>query len=131
MASAPRWVECNPNRRSAYYGLIATLRLWARPRLVPAYLLVASFCLGTGLAIDWGHGGRLCTEVIVPAPLRADGGGWDALWPWLEQVLVQQALPGIGMTVVLTQVALVRTGVLALLTAPVISRHFTGRFVGF
>jgi phosphonate transport system permease protein len=98
--------------------------------LVPAYLLVASFCLGTGLAIVWGHGGRFCTEAIVPAPLRADGGGWDALWPWLEQVLVQQALPGIGMTVVLTQIALVLTGVLALLTFPVISRHFTGRFGG-
>jgi hypothetical protein len=35
------------------------------------------------------------------------------------------------MTGVLTQIALVLTGVLALLTAPVISRHFTGRFVGF
>ena len=67
----------------------------------------------------------------MPAPLRADGGGWEALWPWLEQALLQQALPGIGMTVVLTQLALVLTGVLALLTAPVISRHFTGRFVGF
>jgi len=89
MVSATRWVECNENRRSACYGLIATLRLWARPRLVPADLLVASFWLGTGLPIVWGNGGRFSTEVILPAPLRADGGGWDALWPWLEQVLVQ------------------------------------------
>jgi len=56
---------------------------------VPADLLVASFWLGTGLPIVWGNGGRFSTEVILPAPLRADGGGWDALWPWLEQVLVQ------------------------------------------
>lgn len=110
-----------------FYVLIATLRLWARPRLVPVYLLIAPFCLGTGLPIVWGNIGRFFTSDIVPAPLRPGGGGWDALWPWLEPILMQQALPGIGMTVVLTQIALVLTGVLTLLAFPLVSRHFTGR----
>ncbi|MDZ7828875.1 MAG: ABC transporter permease [Halofilum sp. (in: g-proteobacteria)] len=113
-----------------FYVLIATLRLWVRPRVLPVYLLVAPFCLGTGLPIVWGNVGRFFTEDIVPAPLRSDGAGWDALWPWLDQVLVQQALPGVGMTVVLTQIALVLTGVLALAAFPLISRHFTGRVGG-
>ncbi|MEF8834301.1 MAG: ABC transporter permease, partial [Halofilum sp. (in: g-proteobacteria)] len=113
-----------------FYVLIAALRVWARPRLVPVYLAIAPFCLGTGLPIVWGNLGRFFTEDIVPGPLRPGGGGWDALWPWLEQVLVQQALPGIGMTVVLTQIALVLTGALALLSFPLISRHFTGRVGG-
>ena len=113
-----------------FYLLIAALRVWARPRLIPIYLAVAPFCLGTGLPIVWGNVGRFFTQDIVPAPLRGDGGGWDALWPWLEQVLVQQALPGIGMTVVLTQIALVITGALTLLAFPLISRHFTGRIGG-
>jgi phosphonate transport system permease protein len=113
-----------------FYLLIATLRLWMRPRLLPVYLAIAPFCLGTGLPIVWGNVGRFFTEDIVPAPLRADGGGLEALWPWLEQVLIQQALPGVGMTLVLTQIALVITGVLTLLSFPLISRHFTGRVGG-
>ena len=112
-----------------FYVLIATLRIWARPRLMPVYLLIAPFCLGTGLPIVWGNVGRFFTRDIVPTPLR-EGGGWEALVPWLEQVLVQQALPGIGMTLVLTQIALVLTGVIALLAFPLISRHFTGRVGG-
>ena len=113
-----------------FYLLIATIRLWVRPRLVPLYLIVAPFCLGTGLPIVWGNVGRFFTSDIVPAPLRDGGGGWEALWPWLEQILVQQALPGIGVTIVLTQIALVITGVLTLLAFPLVSRHFTGRIGG-
>ncbi len=110
-----------------FYLLIATLRLWVRPRLVPVYLVIAPFCLGTGLPIVWGNVGRFFTSDIVPAPLRADGAGWEALWAWLEPVLFEQALPGVGMTVVLTQIALVLTGVLTLLVFPLVSRHFVGR----
>ncbi|MDZ7844347.1 MAG: hypothetical protein U5K99_06065 [Anaerolineales bacterium] len=113
-----------------FYILIAPLRLWMRPRLVPLYLVIAPFFLGTGLPIVWGNVGRFFTSDIVPAPLRAGGGGWEALWPWLEPILVQQALPGIGVTIVLTQIALVLTGVLTLLAFPLVSRHFTGRIGG-
>ncbi len=112
-----------------FYIVIAALRLWVRPKLVPVYLVVAPFCLGTGLPIVWGNLARFFTEDIVPSPLR-DGGGWDALWPWLSEILVNQALPGIGMTVVLTQIALVVTAILSLVAFPLVSKHFTGRVTG-
>lgn len=112
-----------------FYVLIATLRLWVRPLLVPAYIVAAPFLLGSGLPIVWGNVARFFTEDIVPQPLR-DGDSWAALGSWLADLLANQALPGIAMTVVLTQIALVVTGVLALAAFPLISRHFTGRVGG-
>lgn len=112
-----------------FFALIGSLRLWVRPRLVPLYLLAAPWLLGTGLPIMWGNVGRFFTEDIVPAPLRA-GEGVAGLGPWLGELLTAQALPGIAATLVLTQIALVATGLLALASFPMISRHFTGRLGG-
>ncbi|WP_229358979.1 PhnE/PtxC family ABC transporter permease [Halomonas salipaludis] len=112
-----------------FYVLIGTLRLWVRPQLLPLYLIAAPFCLGTGLPIVWSNVSRFFTYDIVPAPLR-HGEGIEGLLPWLGDLLVHQALPGIWNTLLLTQIALVLTGVLAMALFPVISRHFTGRLGG-
>jgi len=109
-----------------FYVLIATMRLWARPRLVPLYVAAAPFFLGSGLPIVWGNVARFFTQDIVPSPLRGDA-DWAAFWPWLSELLVNEALPGIWNTIILTQIALVVTGALTLLAYPLISRHFTGR----
>lgn len=109
-----------------FFALIASLRLWVRPRLVPLYLLAAPWFLGTGLPIVWGNAQRFFTEDIVPAPLR-HGEGLAGLGPWLTDLLMHQALPGIAATLVLTQIALVVTGALALVAFPLISRLFAGR----
>jgi len=109
-----------------FYVLIGSLRLWVRPRLVPFYLLASPFLLGTGLPIVWGNIARFLTQDIVPEPLR-NGEGLRALGDWLAELMLGEALPGLGMTVVLTQIALVVTGALALVAFPLISRHFTGR----
>lgn len=106
-----------------FYVLIATIPLWVRPRLLPFYVVAAPFFLGEGLPIVWGNVTRFFTEDIVPAPLR-DGIGSEALLPWLSDLVVDQALPGIWNTLLLTQMALVATGVVALLAFPLISRHF-------
>jgi len=106
--------------------IIASLRLWVRPKLVVPYLLAAPFFLGTGLPIVWGNATRFITEDIIPAPLR-NGEGLAGLGPWLGDLLWYQALPGIGTTLVLTQIALVGTGVIALLSFPLISRLFVSR----
>jgi len=108
-----------------FYILIATMPLWVRPKLLPLYILAAPFFLGDGLPIVWGNVERFFTEDIVPAPIR-NGEGLGALSAWLGDVMVNEALPGIWNTVVLTQIALVATGILSLLAFPLISRHFGG-----
>ena len=84
--------------------------------------------LGTGLPILWSNVSRFFTEDIVPAPLR-QGEGLGGLLPWLGDLLAHQALPGIWNTLLLTQIALVLTGVLAMALFPLVSHHFTGRHV--
>lgn len=108
-----------------FYVVIATMPLWLRPRLLPVYVAGAPFFLGDGLPIVWGNVHRFFTEDIVPAPLRR-GAGPEALWQWFSDLIMTQALPGIWNTLILTQMALVATGVIALITFPLISRHFGG-----
>ncbi|WP_029653468.1 PhnE/PtxC family ABC transporter permease [Marinobacter daepoensis] len=108
-----------------FYLLIATMPLWVRPKLLPFYILAAPFFLGEGLPIVWGNVERFFTEDIIPSPIRS-GEGLAAFTHWFGDVMVTEALPGIWNTVVLTQIALVATGILALLAFPLISSHFGG-----
>jgi len=108
-----------------FYVLIATMPLWVKPKLLPVYILGAPFFLGEGLPIVWGNVTRFFTVDIVPSPLR-NGEGLTGLIPWLNDLMLTEALPGIWNTVVLTQIALVATGILALLAFPLISTHFGG-----
>jgi phosphonate transport system permease protein len=89
------------------------------------YVLGAPFFLGEGLPIVWGNVQRFFTEDIVPAPLR-NGEGLTGLAPWLSDLMINEAMPGIWNTLVLTQIALVATGILSLLAFPLISNHFGG-----
>jgi phosphonate transport system permease protein len=116
----------------AFYILIATLRLWMRPRLLLFYLLAAPFLLGGGADINVANIVRFFTSDIVPAPLRTapfwDAQSWVAMGNWLGTLLSDQALPGIVATIILTQIALVGSGILTLAFFPLISRKFFGRW---
>ena len=108
-----------------FYVLIATIPLWVRPKLLPFYIGAAPFFLGEGLPIVWGNVARFFTSDIVPAPIRNDE-GFGSLMSWFGDLMMTEALPGVWNTLVLTQIALVLTGVLALLAFPLISTHFGG-----
>ena len=113
-----------------FYILIATLRFWVRPKLVGIYILAAPFLLGGGGTIQMTNIVRFLTVDIVPAPLRGggsfDGGTWTNFVDWSSTLLLDQALPGMVATLLLTQIALVATGFLALALFPVISEKFFG-----
>ena len=108
-----------------FYVLIATLPLWVRKQTLPAYLVAAPFLLGEGFPIVWGNVVRFFTEDIVPAPLR-HGEGLAGLADWLGDVAATEALPGLWNTLVLSQIALVGSGLIALAAFPLISRHYGG-----
>ena len=113
-----------------FYVVIATLRLWMRPRLAAVYLLIAPFVLAGGAEISLGNIVRFFTHDIVPYPLRSadvlDISAWTAFGTWTWELLADQALPGIVATLVLTQIALVGSGVLTLVFFPLVSRRFLG-----
>jgi phosphonate transport system permease protein len=116
-----------------FYVLIGTRRLWARPATVPFLLL------GSVLLLPEGIGGgsalsnlmRFLTHDIVPFPLRngdvASAATWIEFLGWLHPIVWDQVLPGAWGTIVLSQIALVGMGILALLLFPLVSRQFIGR----
>ena len=117
----------------AFYVLIGTRRLWARPATVPILivlsLLVLPEAIGGGSAL--ANLVRFLTHDIVPAPLRgADllaAATWAGLAAWLWPIIARQAVPGAIQTLLLSQVALVAMGAIALVLFPFICRKFAGR----
>lgn len=113
-----------------FYALIASLRIWMRPKLVGFYVLAAPFLLGGGADIQMSNIVRFLTQDIVPAPLRSgavfDAQTWANFADWTWMMFADQAMPGIIATFLLTQIALVATGFISLALFPLISEKFFG-----
>ncbi|WP_237457461.1 ABC transporter permease [Pseudomaricurvus sp. HS19] len=109
----------------AFLLLIASIRYWLRPRLLPLYLLAAIWALPE--TVGFSSGGslwRFISEDIWPTPLLQ--GDWPALAEWGAEMWQRQVWPGLLQTLLLTQVAVVLTGVVILLTYPLASRSLAG-----
>jgi len=117
-----------------FYVLIGTRRLWARPATLPFLILASLLVLpeSVGGGSVWSNLARFLGQDIVPSPLRAQDLAapepWLALAGWLERILLREIVPGVVQTLVLSQIALVATAVLALICFPAVSRRFAGRF---
>ena len=111
-----------------FYGLIGTLRWWLRPKLLPVCFVAAIAFLWAPIDVNWANVVRFFTHDIVPYPLRAAGIAAERRIPefgsWLWTLTRDQALPGLVSTLVLSQIALVCTGVVTLLSFPLVSRWF-------
>ena len=106
------------------FATIATLRFWLRPRLLPVYLLAALALLPPQASGSWDMVVRFFTEDIIPAPFKTP----DAeIGSWLAHLWHSQLWPGIADTLVLSQIALLLTGILSLLCFPLNSRLFFKR----
>jgi phosphonate transport system permease protein len=119
-----------------FYLLIGTRRLWVRPVTLPFLLagsVLAILWLTEPIAGDsiWQNLARFLGTDIVPRPLRnadlGDPASWAAFASWLWAILYAQALPGLVNTLILSQIALVASGILALLLFPLVCRRFAGR----
>jgi phosphonate transport system permease protein len=114
-----------------YVVLIATMRLWMRPGLALLWVALAGIVLATLSSPPMGEGAlvRFLTVDIVPAPLR-QGGGPLELGGWLLSLVGRQVLPGLAMTLVVAQVSLVLTGVVAFATTGMTVPRVAGRVGG-
>ncbi len=113
-----------------FWVVIATIRQWVRRPLLPVYLVAAVLVLPAGLPTSAGTAWRFFTHDIVPHPLRSaesvDAQTLLATWSWLRELLVEQAIPGVIDTLVLTMIALAVTGLLTLALFPLVSPRFVG-----
>lgn len=110
-----------------YIVLIATIRLWMRPRALPLWLIGAWAVLVQVNAPPMGEGAlwRFITQDILPTPLRA--GDWPGLAPWLGDLALTAILPGLLATLIVAQLALILTGVVAFAGQALIVPRVTGR----
>lgn len=110
-----------------YIALIASVRVWMRPRLVWLWLIAAVAMLAQVKAPPMGAGvlWRFLTQDIVPAPLRQ--GDPSGLWPWLSELTQDAILPGLFATMLVAQLALVLAGLIAFLAQSLIVPRVTGR----
>lgn len=116
-----------------YFALIGSLGLWLRRPLVPVYLAASALILllNPGPPIAGSSLWVFLTHDIVPAPLRdaswLSSDTWARSSAWLFGLLTSQVGPGLVNTVIVGQITLVLTGVLAILSFPVSVRRFVGR----
>lgn len=117
-----------------YYVLIASIRIWIRWPLAPLYLVASIWFLSRLDTPPMGSGAliRFLTNDIVPAPLRGaelmDATAWERFGAWLSHLFMDQALPGLTATLIVTQLALVVAGLVAVLGFPLIIRPLVGRW---
>ncbi len=106
-----------------FYVLIASMKLWLKPKLIPIYLLVSPWIIANDSTISTDNIVRFFTQDIVPSPIR-NNAGFDGLWQWISNIWINEAWPGIFNSLVLTQLALVLTAFLALVLFPMVSPLF-------
>jgi len=106
-----------------FYILIASIRYWVRPKLIPFYLFIAPFIIANDSVFSLQNISRFFTHDIIPFPIR-NGESLLSVWHWFSHLFMHEALPGIINTLLLTQLALVLTGIAALILFPLISKYF-------
>ena len=56
-----------------FYILIASLRYWLKPRLVPLYIVASFVLLSRTITVSWENIVRFFTYDLLPWPMRRDG----------------------------------------------------------
>ncbi|WP_419175916.1 PhnE/PtxC family ABC transporter permease [Desulfosediminicola sp.] len=120
----------------SFYLLIASIHLWAKSRVILVLIVAACWYTSWDMSFSSGNIIRFFTYDILPWPMKADGyyaGTLAITFPvaetfqWAVHVLKTEVLPGAWNTLVLTQIALVCTGLFALLSFPFASTAFYKR----
>ena len=100
--------------------LIATVRYWLKPRFWWLYALVAIWLLPESPTVYGSTVWQFFSQDIWPSAfLRGD---LTASLSWLDKQFWQVAWPAIGTTLVITQLALVLTGILTVLMYPLATK---------
>ena len=120
----------------AFYLLIASLKYWLKPRLVPVYVATAFVLLSRTMTLSWENVMRFFTYEMLPWPMRREGVfdgtyavsfSWQPILTWANEIFMQEAWEGVWNTVVLTQIVLVGAGMFTLMVFPFACRHFAGK----
>ncbi|MFD2231659.1 PhnE/PtxC family ABC transporter permease [Alkalimarinus sediminis] len=114
-----------------FIAVIALMRFWANKRLILPLLTLSIIWLPFKATVSSDLMLRFFTHDILPSPLRQLGlfsiDGWQQTFDWSISLWHEQAMIGSWNTLILTQIALVGSGITALLLYPLISPLFFSR----
>ncbi|MCJ8339451.1 MAG: ABC transporter permease [Pseudomonadales bacterium] len=110
----------------AFFLLIASIKYWLKVYLLPVYIGIALWFLpGSEFTNSSDNIWRFFSVDIWPAVIKtADQSIVEKLLAygqWLSSLLLQQGLPGMGSTLLLSLMALAATAVLCVLLAPLLT----------
>ncbi len=108
-----------------YYALIFSLSIWARPKLVVWWVMLALWGISKEVSFSLENTVRFFTVDILPWPLR-QGKGLEAFGDWVWDIVKNQAWEGALNTFILTQMALALSAGVALFLFPWASQALAG-----
>ncbi|MEK9713901.1 MAG: hypothetical protein VW258_15165 [Thalassolituus sp.] len=106
--------------------LIASVRLWLRPKLVPVFILAAIWVLPEMPPVNASFFWQFISQDLWPKALQR--GDLIAAGQWFGKVFMSDVWPALWQTLAVTQAALVLSGLLALMYYPFASRWLVGGF---
>lgn len=109
-----------------FYILIATIRYWFTQYSFVLLAVASWFYLDDFSGFNFDNLVRFVTSDIVPHPIRNEL-GWDKTVQWFQNIFVDEIAPGVFNTIVLTQLALILTAMMALFLYPFISQKFVNK----
>ncbi|MBC8259108.1 MAG: ABC transporter permease [SAR324 cluster bacterium] len=121
-----------------FYLLVSSLRWWLKPKFVVLFSILSWSVLPLTTQFSWENMIRFFSWEIVPWPLRRDGffaGTGEVSWnlnavsEWFVKLLNEEIFWGVINTLILTQIALVGSAVIALVLFPTVSQHFSTKLL--
>jgi len=106
-----------------FYIVIATIRFWLTKYSISFVVIASFFYLDDFGTVNFDNFIRFVTSDIIPHPIRT-GKGFEESLAWFSNIFFNEIIPGVFNTILLTQISLVLTAILALVAFPLISKRF-------
>lgn len=110
----------------SFYIVIATIKYWFTKYSFPFLVIASFFYLDDFKGFNLDNLIRFVTNDIVPHPIRNDL-GFDKTLSWFSNIFSNEIIPGTINTIVLTQLSLLLTAILALFLFPLVSKKFVSK----
>jgi len=109
-----------------FYILVATIKYWFTKYSFPFLVITSFIYLDDFSGFNMDNLIRFITNDIIPHPIR-NSLGFDATISWFDNIFFNEIIPGTVNTIVLTQISLLLTALLALFMFPFISKKFVNK----
>ena len=109
-----------------FYILVASIKYWFTKYSFPFLVIASFFYLDDFSGFNIDNLIRFITNDIVPHPIR-NSLGFDSTIKWFDNIFFNEIIPGVFNTIVLTQVSLLLTAIIALIMFPLLSKKFVSK----